>query len=497
MKKSLAVNLAVFVGMLLYCTLFWRERMGINVLIYSTLLQVCLLKMQDESVRSREVIITGIGTFLTAILIVFHNSLLAKIIHVLSMMAFVGFVQRAELRFIWYAFLLYARNIFFVPVTAFQQLKTQRDMGYGLRRLRYVLTLVVIPLIVLSVFYSIYYFANPKFAEVADGFWQSFFQLFNWNIHFDTIVYLIMGLFITGGALWKTGGERLVNWQQHKVKTIKRKRPERAKLLVKRGVIDLKKEYQSGLILVIALDLLLIIVNALDIRYVWFGEQPTNPLDWKIYVHEGTYLLIAAILLAMAILVVLFRKNINFLPRNEALKIAAYVWIIQNALLALSVGIRNLRYVEHCGLAYKRIGVFLFLLLVLYGLYTMFIKVKTRKSLYFLIYKNSWAVYVLLIAATLINWDVFITKYNLTHQTEAALDVKFLFKDVSDKNLPLLIDSQNILLENSAWDSEQISIYIEQKKKRFEHKMTWGTWRSWNYQDWRTTKFINDFDDNF
>ena len=491
MKKSLAINLAVFVGMLLYCFLFWRERMGINVLIYSTFLQICLLKMQPESARRREVMITGSGTFLTAILVVLLNSTLVKIVHVLSLMTFVGFVQLAELRFIWYAFLLYVRNVFFVPVTAFQQLKTQPDMGDGIRRFRYVATLTVIPLVVLSVFYSIYYVANPKFAEVADSFWQSFFQLFKWNISLDTIFYLVMGLFLTGGALWKRGSERFIHWQQRKVKTIERKRPARTNIFINRGVIDLKKEYQSGLILVIALDLLLIVVNALDIRYVWFGEQPTNPLDWKIYVHEGTYLLIAAILLAMGILVVLFRKNINFLPNNEALKIAAYVWIIQNALLALSVGVRNWRYVEHCGLAYKRIGVFLFLLLVLFGLYTMFVKVKKRKSLYFLIYKNSWAVYGLLIAATLINWDVFITKYNLTHKTEAGLDIAFLMKDVSDKNLPLLIEHEKFIDRTVVWNTKRIQDQIAVKKGKFRHKMKWGSWKSWNYQDWRMQQEIN------
>ncbi|MFK7937176.1 MAG: DUF4173 domain-containing protein [Saprospiraceae bacterium] len=491
MKKSLAINLAVFVGMLLYCFLFWRERMGINVLIYSTLLQVCLLKMQPESARRREVLVTGVGTFLTAILVVLLNSTLVKIVHVLSLMTLVGFVQLAELRFIWYALLLYLRNVVFVPVTAFQQLKTQGDIGDGLRRFRYVVTLMVIPLLILLVFYSIYYVANPKFAEVADSFWQSVFQFFQWDISLDTIFYLIMGLFVTGGALWKTSGERFVKWQQRKVKTIERKRPERSKMLVNRGVIDLKKEYQSGLILVIALDLLLVVVNALDIRYVWFGEQPTNPLDWKVYVHEGTYLLIGAILLAMAILVVLFRKNINFLPKNEALKIAAYVWIIQNALLALSVGVRNWRYVEHCGLAYKRIGVFLFLLLVLFGLYTMFTKVKKRKSLYFLIYKNSWAVYGLLIVATLINWDVFITKYNLTHKTEAQLDIAFLMKDISDKNLSLLIDNQDLMTRTVVWNTKRIQDHIEVKKGKFRHKMKWGSWKSWNYQDWRIQQKIN------
>ena len=129
----------------------------------------------------------------------------------------------------------------------------------------------------------------------------------------------------------------------------------------------------------------------------------------KIYVHEGTYLLILAILLAMGIILVLFRKNINFIPNNDKLRKLAYFWLAQNVILAFSVGMRNFRYIEFCGLAYKRIGVFIFLILTFYGLKTMHEKISEKKTLHHVIHKNAWVLYLTLIAASCINWDVFIT----------------------------------------------------------------------------------------
>jgi hypothetical protein len=56
-------------------------------------------------------------------------------------------------------------------------------------------------------------------------------------------------------------------------------------------------------------------------------------------VHEGTYLLILCILMAMGVLLWFFRGNLNFLPDNERLRWLAHLWLAQNAMLALSVGV--------------------------------------------------------------------------------------------------------------------------------------------------------------
>jgi hypothetical protein len=72
-------------------------------------------------------------------------------------------------------------------------------------------------------------------------------------------------------------------------------------------------------------------------------------------------MLILSILLSLGILIYYFRSNQNFYPKNGFLKAAAYLWLVQNAVLSVSVLIRCGYYISEYGLAYKRIGVVIFL----------------------------------------------------------------------------------------------------------------------------------------
>lgn len=490
MKKSILQNVLVIMGVILYQALFWQEKLGLNVLVFTLFIQASLWYLHPENRTRGTVIITGVGTLITAILVVVHNSTLVKLIHFLSLCSFVGFVQEREFRFIFYAFFLFLKTALRVPLETLDRLNQALTGGTNWRRLQYQASLVLIPFIVLTVFYLIYYRANPQFAALSNDFWFHFFDLFHWDISFLRVMFSLLGLVLVGAVFWQHRSHNLVAKQLAKSLQLIRQRTKRKGRIRSFGTMGLKKEYQSGLLLVASLNVLLLLVNFLDIQYVWFGEQPSNPADWKIYVHEGTYLLIVAILLAMAILLVLFRRNLNFYTKNKILQTMAYVWIAQNAILALSVGIRNWRYVEHCGLAYKRIGVFIFLILVFYGLYTMYLKVRDKRSLYFLLFRNSWAMYAVLVAATFVNWDVAITKYNLTAKTESGIDVPFLVHTVSNKNLYLLTEHQSLLENEGGFYHHSVEDLLRHKQQRFEREQKDLSFWSWNYSDWRNQQYL-------
>ncbi|MFT7072048.1 DUF4153 domain-containing protein [Patiriisocius sp. Uisw_017] len=69
-------------------------------------------------------------------------------------------------------------------------------------------------------------------------------------------------------------------------------------------------------------------------------------------------------------------------------------------ILAISVGIRNFWYFEYYSLAYKRIGIFFFLTATIYGLYTVLIKVKDKKSSFYLFRNNAWSVFLILVVTS-------------------------------------------------------------------------------------------------
>jgi Domain of unknown function (DUF4173) len=210
--------------------------------------------------------------------------------------------------------------------------------------------------------------------------------------------------------------------------------------------------------------------------------------DLKGYVHEGTYFLIASILLAMGVLFFTFRKNLNFYPKNQPLKTAAGIWLIQNAVLAFSVAVRNLHYIDFHGLAYKRIGVFWFLSLVFFGLYTLWTKIKDTRSNAWLWRYNAWAFYTLLVLNTCVNWDVLITRYNLSGKPKSTVDLNQMVYDMSNKNLFLLEATKERLPQLNTYPpmSEDV-IYqgIALKRGSFESEQSQISWKSWNIADKR------------
>ena len=63
-------------------------------------------------------------------------------------------------------------------------------------------------------------------------------------------------------------------------------------------------------------NVLLLVVNIIDINWLWIDFNPKSIDNLSQLVHEGTYVLIFSILLSMAIIEYFFRGNINFYKKN-------------------------------------------------------------------------------------------------------------------------------------------------------------------------------------
>jgi len=468
--------------------LFWKETWGLNIAIFTLITFSFLYYLHPERFQWKTVRLTLLGTGLAVLFVLIHNSFLSKIMYTFSLLTFVGFFQIKELRFPLYAALQGLSSFFETPsklAATFQEEGEKKSKISGARIWNYI-KLGFIPLIVLVVFYSLYLSANSAFAKLSDRFSTQVGKLFQFDLPIERIEAIIFALGVAGMILWERKGVNYFrNSQNQKVKDIHRKRPENAQYDSDFNPISLKNEYKAGLILLVSLNALLFLVNLTDFATVWFGFDESNPGNLKSYVHEGTYLLIFTILLAMGVLIYLFRKNINFFPNNALLKKLAYAWIAQNALLTLSVGVRNARYIDFHGLAYKRIGVVIFLILTLYGLWTMYRKVRDRKSIYFLLERNAWAVYFILLLSCAINWDVLITRYNLFVETKGAIDKTFLLNTVSDKNLDLLEENVDLLKSKNSYpevDNALVDKWLENKRERYERKKGRLSWKSWHLE---------------
>lgn len=486
MRRTATLLLPVLIGTLLFNFLFWQEKMGLNCLIFSVFYVATLWYVFPESRQSRSFWATAIGTTLTAIMIVWHNSDAAKFTFVISAMCTAGFAQEPEIRQILRALLQYIAGWWQTPKNFFNALNAGADPGVKRRiNLGKSLGLAVLPIIIATIFYLLYYAANDQFAAIADKFWAQIGAILSFDISWSHLFFILLGLFLVGAAFWRNQTP-LADDELSEPDNLMHVRPPRKRYIVSNFMMGLKREYQQSVILLWLLNVLLLVVNGTDLFYVWFGFDEAVLSHLKEYVHEGSYILIISILLAMAVLFYVFRKNLNFLTGNKQLKTAAAIWLAQNGVLALSVAVRNSRYIEYHGLAYKRIGVILFLILVFVGLFTLHLKIRNCKTLAWLWRQNGWALYTVMVLNASISWDTFITRYNLSGAPKGAVDVHFMIYTLSDKNI--------YLLENNLTQLAQINMYpvmsaldienaVIQKRGYFEAKMQQYTWKSWNAAD--------------
>jgi hypothetical protein len=497
--KNLKIYLSLFGG-LVFNLIFWGESLGLNGLLFTLFLFAGLFGLnRKEIIFSKYTWLTAGGMLTFALLMIWHNSFPSKLGWSVSGLLLVGFSQENSFRSIMYASSSSLQKFFLTGKEFYSQINfsdTQRkDLQVATRYVK----LFVLPVIVAIVFFVIFRIANPVFAELTDSIFlwmgesiELLFQLLSPG----RLVLMLFGTYISAWFILRKRSEKLAQKEASIPEEVKRKRGFVQRTLhFDFSPIALKNENATGAILMTMVALMATCVNLIDISTLWFNFEIEEGMNLSQLVHEGTYMLIISILLSMGIMLYYFRGNQNFYQKNERLKWLAYIWIVQNAIMVISVCIRNSHYIHHFGLAYKRIGVLLFLGLTLFGLATLTLKIKHKKSAFYLIRTNSWATYALLFALAIPNWDGMIVKHNSSHQFMHNMDAKFLLS-LSDKTLPVLIEKQEMLSEvyennksehATSFNFKQI---LTQKSRRFLTEQRDKTWLSWNYAEWEAEDFL-------
>ncbi|MCB9235331.1 MAG: DUF4173 domain-containing protein [Bacteroidia bacterium] len=481
----------LFSLLVLYQFLFWGEKSGLNILLFTLALGFALAWTHPGWLRSRPALITAAGTLLAALLVVFNNSAAASVVHICSALAFLGFAQETELRSLHSALGTFLGNLFKAPITSMGKFLSQPRLGPVLRPALPYLRISLFPLVVVTIFFCIFMMANQRFSELTLLLGENFGQwvqnlLQNFNLAW--VGFILAGVLFLLGIIFPGGVKRFLKEDLSASNEIVRVR----KVKNFASPVGLRKEYRAALMLLIMVNLLLLVVNLVDISWIWIGFVVPDNFNLSQFVHEGTYLLILSILLSMGIMLFFFRANQNFYPKSKLLRMGAYAWIIQNVFLTLSVALRNYYYIDHHGLAYKRIGVIFFLALVIFGLISLFLKIRDKKSGWFLVRTNSWAVYGVMLLLALFNWDILIAKYNLNHTTDKDIDVAFLMS-LSDKALPVLYQHREVFSNEKVVDYRTQRGQLDELFWRisgFNQSQKEYSWVSWNLSDQRTAAYF-------
>ncbi len=517
MKREMTKSLLTILGAALFNFIFWQEKMAANMLLFDAFILGSVFYLYPDAWRKHGVRALLLAHLITLGAVVVHNTLLSKLACNATLLLLVAFIQYLH-RSVWFAIGSAFMNIVLMLVTFIENLpglKRKGPPGTGLRR---VIRFLVIPLVLALIFLGIYAAANAVFRQLLSEAGMAVESWLNYlftRFSLARFMFLLFGLYITGSLLLKSGVKFFSEKDnQHKDNLYRKRNNFKAwrqsgwfdllSLFMGRfanGIMALRNELTVGIISLVLLNALLLSINIIDIIYVWLGFSYKSTMNLSAYVHEGAGMLIFSIILAMVVLLFFFRRNLNFYKKNKYLRYGAIIWIVQNIILVISVFIRDYYYFVHMGMAYKRIGVMIFLALVLTGLITVFIKIQFHKTTYYLFRVNAWAAVIMLVICSCVHWDLWIARHNLARKGTIPVDVNFLL-NLSDRTLPVIEQNKDVLDTAFLRKMNEVDYiyqarttpaeYFNMRKKTFFEEQEKYTWLSWNVADAYVKRHLPD-----
>ncbi len=518
MDKRIKAYISLLILLVMFNFFFWGEMLGLNLFIFLLLSSIVLILLNDENLRNKNVIVSLLAVLYSLAMVVVVNSEFTIIAAIISFMVYTGFIHQAGLKTVFNAAFTAMADLIIFPYNIIVELQYYSGKFKPLRSFFKITRIAFIPVIIFVVFYSIYAYSNPVFNSYSVSFWDTIgkylYDIFK-NYPVLRFFYIFFGLFLITGIIFNRNIRTFADIDGSFLDILLRDKTykvhSRVKPVPKKAVLydlfsyrfkfnTLKLEYRMGLILIFLMNALLFLLNVVDIQFTWLGFDVKQVDNLAYYVHNGTYLLIFSILLSMAILLYFFRGNQNYFTKNKLLKYGAYLWIVQNGIMAISVALRNVYYIDYYyALSYKRIGVMIFLLLTFTGLITMFMKIYSKKTTFWLLKVNSAAAFVVMLLMASTSWDVPIAKFNLQNPEKQKIDIDYLLR-LSDETLPLLESEKELLNREYYQYNFMFGDYANGlheynlRVKGFIERQNRYSWLSWNLPDHNTMNYYKDFD---
>lgn len=508
--------LVTLILLVLYNFFFWSEKLGVNLFIFFTLGVIALMMMNEDNIKNKNVIVSLFAVLFSCAMVVVNNSGYAKFAAFVSFIIFTGFIHQPQLKTVYNAVFTTVSSFVIFPYNVYLELKYFSTKFRFIKIALKFSRLALIPVIFFVIFYAIYAYSNPVFNSYSVSFWNSIskylYDIFQ-NYPVFRFFYILLGLMLIMAFMYNNKinvftvldnafYEVLQRDKVYKVHSRTRPLPKTQLMYTmfsyRFKFNSLKFETKMGIVLLVMMNTLLTLLNVIDVQVTWLGFNVNNIDNLAYYVHEGTYYLIFSILLSMGILLVIFRGSQNYIQNNTALKVLAYLWLMQNAFMALSVAMRNLYYIDfYYALSYKRIGVMIFLLLTLFGLLTMVIKIYGKKTTFYLLKLNSSAAVIMLLLMSSFSWDTVIAEFNLKNPDKNKIDIEYLLR-LNDDALPILDKHRDVLDKEFMQYSFIFGDYkngLEVYKDRvmsFDIEQENYSWLSWNLSDEKTNQYYKE-----
>ncbi|WMJ74023.1 DUF4173 domain-containing protein [Cytophagaceae bacterium ABcell3] len=468
MKKSDALFIVLIAA---YSYLFYAQSAGINFLLFTILVTSSIALQKPFLMKSPAWLVAAIGSILASVCVFLYGNTLSVFANILSMLLAAGFSANRKASVIFsllHALYSYVMSLPEMFIQFAERLEKHPDNPSG-DWIKKVLV-VVLPVLVTFCFVLLYRSANPLFDELVAKIDLSFIS---WGMLFFTL---------TGMPLvYGTFAQKHIPWLKEIDQAASDKLQENSS---DSGFLSsIVNEFQSGVILLYLLNGLLLVVNVVDFQFLLSLNKLPHGITYSTFLHQSINTLIFSIIVAIAVILFYFRGNLNFHKNRKHLKVLAFAWIVQNGILIITSAAKNNLYIMEYALTYKRIGVYVYLLLCLIGLIITYLKNKNTHSNWFLFRKSSWAFYVVLIGSCFFPWDQIIVSHNLS---KPAPDERYLLS-LSASVIPEMLRYQ----QNYGSDPT-VSMLLSEKAISYAYKQNDKGWQSLNLDDVRVQQAIKE-----
>lgn len=168
----------------------------------------------------------------------------------------------------------------------------------------------------------------------------------------------------------------------------------------------LEDNFLAAHITLVCVNVIFLVYNGTDAIYLYLKRTLPAGISWTAYTHAGCGWLTFGLFLSTLVLGIIFWNGLNFHPRAGVLKRWAYVWIAQNAVLAIGALRRIAMYIDFSGLTHLLLTGVYGSLLVMVGLVIMTVKIDRNRNAAWLVrkYVAAFAAALLVLVLTPHGW---------------------------------------------------------------------------------------------
>jgi hypothetical protein len=418
----------IFLTTALFIIVFYDQELALNVGIIGIIYSLLTLFRTPEKNRTKTFFFLFAASILSDIAFAWYRDF-PSLLAVLSSLLLLGYRSKNRRMKILFLIPVFVTNCFtaLCRFFSFDEWLPRKDVpGLWQKTMAFVL----IPLILISIFFGIYSAGSDHFANL---FTNIEFDINFWQL----LAITVLGFFIAFNY-WNYVVEKIIYKSNHLLNNDFQENDKIQKSTY--SFLDLDAERMSGVISFFALNILLIFF-IITYNYEQFYEVSKTPAQLSEETHERVNAVIMSIVMAILVIMFYFKSNFNFDTKAGSMKILAKIWIFLNAILVVSAMVKNSEYIINYGFTYKRLGVYGFLILALIGLIMTFIKIQQKKRNAFLFNTMTWYLYGFILVCSYINWGGIITSENMKrkdfvvdyHKDQIHFNEKILLKYAEEK----------------------------------------------------------------